>query len=82
MPFRYRLESILKKHNLFMDFKIHPIFKHYLQYFDNNNSRVRFQPKSLNDAAYVMFITDFSSYVFDFGFLNRSIMYFVPDAIE
>ena len=30
-------------------------------------------------SDYNMFITDFSSYVFDFAYLNRPVMYFVPD---
>ena len=30
-------------------------------------------------ADYEIFITDFSSFVFDFVYLNRKIMYFVPD---
>lgn len=30
-------------------------------------------------ADYKAFVTDFSSFVFDFAYLNRPIMYFVPD---
>ena len=31
---------------------------------------------------YDMFITDFSSFVFDYGYLNRPVLYFVPDYNE
>ena len=30
-------------------------------------------------ADYKAFVTDFSSFVFDFAYLNRPVMYFVPD---
>lgn len=33
----------------------------------------------INATDYEIFITDFSSFVFDFVYLSRKIMYFVPD---
>ena len=33
----------------------------------------------INLEDYKLFITDFSSFVFDYAYLNRPIMYFVPD---
>lgn len=76
------LESVLEKNELFLDFKIHPIFKHYLKYFDVHNLHVNIEEKRFDDASYSIFITDFSSYVFDFGYLKRNIIYFVPDWLE
>lgn len=73
------LEEILERNDLYLDFKIHPIFKHYLSYFDHVNSRVVFADDTVEESSYAMFITDFSSFVFDFGYLHRSILYFVPD---
>lgn len=73
------LEKVLENNNLFLDFKIHPIFKHYLQYFDVKNPHVNLEEKKCDDASYSIFMTDFSSYVFDFGYLKRNIIYFVPD---
>lgn len=73
------LEHILEENDLYLDFKIHPIFAPYLQFFDRLNSRVSFAGSSVKDEEYAAFITDFSSFVFDFVYLKRPIMYFVPD---
>lgn len=76
------LERILEENDIYMDFKIHPIFKPYLELFENNNERVNFADSSVKDEEYAAFITDFSSFVFDFAYLKRPIMYFVPDYLE
>ena len=77
-----KLENFLAEKDLYIDFKIHPIFAPYLGCFEKNNSRVCFAGKSVKDEEYAMFITDFSSFVFDFAYLKRPIMYFVPDMIQ
>ncbi len=74
-----RLEQILNQNNIYMDFKLHPIFRPYLKYFDNRNEHVSFAEEKVKDDDYIMYITDFSSYVFNFAYLGRTIMYFVPD---
>ncbi|MEH7724448.1 CDP-glycerol glycerophosphotransferase family protein, partial [Bacillus altitudinis] len=33
-------------------------------------------------SDYKLFITDFSSFVFDFAFLNRAVLFFIPDYAE
>lgn len=73
------LERILEENDLYLDFKIHPIFEPYLHCFDRLNERVSFAGGSVKDEEYAAFITDFSSFVFDFAYLKRPIMYFVPD---
>ena len=74
-----KLEQILSGNNLYLDFKIHPIFTCYLELFDNINEHVCIVDSSVKDEEYAAFITDFSSFVFDFVYLERPIMYFVPD---
>ena len=73
------LGKLLEDNDLYLDFKIHPIFKPYLRFFDNVNERVKFADDTVDENAYAMVITDFSSFVFDFGYLKRNILYFVPD---
>lgn len=77
-----RLEKVLKENNLYLDFKIHPIFTCYKELFDNINEHVSFAGSTVKDEEYAAFITDFSSFVFDFVYLKRPIMYFVPDIMQ
>ncbi len=72
------LEEVLERNSIYMDFKLHPIFKPYSKYFENNNKYVSFSTEQKDDD-YIMYITDFSSYVFNFGYMQRAILYFVPD---
>ena len=77
-----RLEDVLETHNLYLDFKIHPIFKPYLYLFDNKCKRVNFTSDYIKNEEYALMITDFSSFVFDFVYLKRPIIYFVPDYVQ
>ncbi|MCM1063625.1 MAG: bifunctional glycosyltransferase family 2 protein/CDP-glycerol:glycerophosphate glycerophosphotransferase [Eubacterium sp.] len=77
-----KLEQLLKENNLYLDFKIHPIFNSYLELFDNNNEHINFVRDSIEEEEYIAFITDFSSFVFDFAYLKRPIIYFVPDILQ
>lgn len=76
------LGSILEKYNVEFDIKLHPIFKDYQDLFFTNNAKINFLNESQNDDEYSAFITDFSSYVFDFAYRKRSIIYFLPDKDE
>ena len=76
-----KLQEILEQYDYWMDFKIHPIFKPYLEYFNFSQSRIN----SIDDVKqddYAIFITDFSSFVFDFAYLCRAIVYYLPDELE
>ena len=78
-----RLLSKLKEKNMILDFKLHPIFEPYKQCFaeiENDNIIVSIGNTDLN--KYKAFITDFSSFQFDFVKLKRPIIYFVPDMKE
>ncbi|MBP1576511.1 MAG: CDP-glycerol glycerophosphotransferase family protein, partial [Oscillospiraceae bacterium] len=74
-----RLLEALEKHDYILDFKLHPIFAEYADLYELDHKRVRIAEKSVNEFTYRIFITDFSSFSFDFVYLNKTIMYFLPD---
>lgn len=76
------LIELLEKNDLYLDFKVHPIFKPYLKHFRINSNRICIADNMVQDAEYCIFITDFSSYVFNFAYLGKPIVYFVPDILE
>ncbi|QFK72898.1 glycosyltransferase [Pradoshia sp. D12] len=74
------LQKILKEYNIKLDFNLHPIFKSVSDMFElPSGDLIRIKEDSVNLDEYKIFITDFSSFVFDFALLNRPIIYFVPD---
>jgi glycosyltransferase involved in cell wall biosynthesis len=72
------LEELLVENDWYLDFKPHPIFARYNDCFKINNERVKLVDE-INRNDYKICITDFSSFVFDFVYLNRAIVYFLPD---
>lgn len=76
-----RLDEMLEKSGYMLEFKLHPIFAPYKDCFDLKSPRVKFADGRASDE-YRIFITDYSSYVFDFVYLNRAIVYFMPDLME
>lgn len=50
----------------------------YSSYFENQSSRINLV-SSVDDSTYDTVITDYSSMVFDFVYLKRKIIYFIPD---
>lgn len=73
------LKRLLKKYNYILDFKLHPIFKRYEHHYNIDNKNVIFGTNNYNNDDYKIFITDYSSFVFDFVYLKRAIIYFFPD---
>lgn len=77
------LKEILEDNDLYLDFQLHPIFKPYQKYFDlDKNERVNFNFEKHSLDEYKIFITDFSSYQFDYIQLVKPIVYFLPDSKE
>lgn len=74
-----RLEKLLEKYDLYLDFKNHPIFKCYNPLFEITNKRVCLDGFDTNQDEYRLMITDYSSIVFDSVYMNCPIIYFVPD---
>lgn len=78
-----KLLQVLKGKNMILDYKLHPIFEPYKSCFNkviNDNITVSIGNTDLN--KYKAFITDFSSFQFDFVKIGRPIIYFVPDMKE
>lgn len=76
------LLGLLKEHDYTLDIKLHPIFSVYKNEFEAlSNDRIRLAT-SVKESDYAVFVTDYSSWVFDFVYLKRSIAYFLPDDEE
>lgn len=76
-----RLDDMLEKSGYTLEFKLHPIFAPYKDCFELRSPRVKFADGRASDE-YRICITDYSSFVFDFVYLNRAIVYFMPDYKE
>lgn len=74
-----RLEKALKEHGYVLDFKPHPNFRMYDKFFTLNGDTVRLAKEKVDEFSYSLFLTDFSSFLFDFLYLGRPVLYFVPD---
>ena len=61
---------------------MHPIFEIYEPMFEVKSDRIQMVNSIRNQRDYAMFITDFSSFTFDFAYCKLPIMYFVPDLYE
>lgn len=72
------LNDLLKKNKIIFDFKLHPVFKEYLYLFEDT-SNIKVNADEINLTEYNLCITDYSSFVFDFVYLNIPILYFLPD---
>lgn len=77
------LSKFLKDSKLTLDFKLHPIFRDYSNLFDLRKIKnISLNFEKTNVCEYKIFITDFSSFQFDFVKLYRPIIYFMPDMKE
>ncbi|MCM3026697.1 glycosyltransferase [Bacillus safensis] len=74
--------DLLEEEDLYFELKLHPIFNSVINEFKNEHPRIHFVTKDINLSDYKLFITDFSSFVFDFAFLNRAVLFFIPDYAE
>ncbi len=74
-----RLQILLEQYDFELDFKLHPIFECYISQFHIKNDRIHLVEESVELSQYKICITDFSSFVFDFVYCGRPVLYFVPD---
>lgn len=77
------LNKVLEEHNVELHLKLHPEF--YCTYADVDwikSSNIKLAGNKVDLTEYAVFVTDFSSFVFDYAPLCRPIMYFVPDYTE
>ena len=73
--------EFLEKNNTEVIFQLHPIFKVYNDLFPYNEN-IKPSEEDLNVHDCDLFITDFSSFQFDFIKLKKPILYFMPDKKE
>jgi len=76
------LIAALEEHDCVLEVKMHPIFEIYEPMFEVKSDRIQMVNSIRNQRDYAMFITDFSSFTFDFAYCKLPIMYFVPDLYE
>jgi hypothetical protein len=73
------LIDLLEANDLYLDFKLHPIFELYKEHFTFKSSRIHLAESAVDLSDYKICITDFSSFVFDFVYCNKPVLYFMPD---
>ena len=77
------LNKFLEKNKFILEFKLHPIFKEYSSLFDiKDNKYITINFNKTDVTEYKIFITDFSSFQFDFVKLERPIIYSMTDMKE
>ncbi len=76
------LRNFLKQYQFELDVKLHPLFATYAQNFPSLPPQIHLIDDAEPIARYRLFLTDFSSYVFDFVYLETPILYFFPDRAE
>lgn len=76
------LLEFLQNYGFCLDIKLHPIFNVYKKFFNINRNHINFVDGEINEGNYDLFITDYSSYAYDFSYLSIPILYFIPDEIE
>lgn len=75
-----KLHQLLTATGFTLEFKLHPNFSAYQAFFQPFESdAVKLVSGHIDEADYAVAITDYSSYFFDFVYLNRPIIYFIPD---
>lgn len=74
-----KLSALLEKYDMEIDFKLHPIFEVYMDTFEIKNPRIHMVKESVRLSDYKICVTDFSSFVFDFVYCNKPVLYYMPD---
>lgn len=76
-----RLQELLEVNNYILDVKLHPIFTEYKHLFKWKSERVNMKSEVKIDE-YSLFVTDFSSFMFDFLYMDVPVLSFIPDFDE
>ena len=77
------LAKKLEESGIILEFKLHPIIADDVEsIFNFKTKNIIKAERTVNVSDYDMFITDFSSFLFDYACLGRPMMYFVPDYTE
>lgn len=76
------MNDLIKEHNLTVTLCLHPNFREYTSFFEQNNIKVIFQGDENVQALikdHKLMITDYSSVAFDFSFLDRPVIFYQFD---
>lgn len=76
------LLRVLEEHDYQLDVKLHPAFGAYHDAFASLESERVQVIDNVEESDYAILVTDWSSQVYDFVYLQRAIAYFVPDMLE
>ena len=72
----------LQERDFILEIKLHPNFHCYKHLFEFDNERIKLADDTIEENAYAIVISDYSSYIYDFVYLGRKILYFIPDYNE
>lgn len=73
------VHELLEKYDYYLDFKLHPLMSWYRNYYQISSPRINILDRDADESSYDLFISDFSSYTFDFVYQKKPIIYFFPD---
>ncbi len=76
------LNELLINNNLELDVKLHPIFRCYDKFFVNLPTKIHLVDQEDYLGNYKLFITDFSSYMYDFINAQIPVLFYLPDYNE
>ncbi|MGN1155075.1 MAG: glycosyltransferase [Agathobacter sp.] len=76
------LHKMLEEYEFQLDIKLHPIFTQYQEVFHADSENIHFVDGSICEEEYGLLITDFSSFLYDFIYLDTDIINFIPDIDE
>lgn len=74
-----RLVDLLERNGYELHLKLHPQFECYSDLFSFQSEMISFAPSAIDETEYAIVITDYSSYSFDFVYLRRALVYYIPD---
>ena len=73
------LRRMLEEHDWTLDFQLHPNFRCYAHHFEDACTGRVYLVDAARPENYALAVTDYSSFSFDFLYLDRALVYFVPD---
>lgn len=74
-----KLHNFLDENDLYLDVQIHPMFSCYADSFCQMGSTRISITRFANAADYLACVTDFSSFMFDFIYLDKPVISYFPD---
>ncbi|WP_165964756.1 CDP-glycerol glycerophosphotransferase family protein [Periweissella cryptocerci] len=77
-----KLAIFLESNDMYLDVKLHPNFRDYEKNFKLSSDRIKFVRVNGQPASYAAYITDYSSFVFDFVYGQVPIFYYLMDENE